>query len=210
MDLIQALKWRYATKAYDRSKKLTDEQVAILKEALQLSPSGFGLQPYKFLHIKNPELREKLKAVSWGQPQVTDASDFFVLCRINKIDAAFVENFIQMTAATQGSDVANFEGLKGMLMGAVANHTEETFAHWADKQVYLALGNLLTNCAAMGIDASHMEGFDQAQYDSILDLPAKGLHSVVICAMGTRAPDDKYAMAKKVRFPQETLFMTIE
>lgn len=208
MDLIQQLNWRYATKVYDPTKKLTDEQVATVKTVLQLSPSSFGLQPYKFVQVKNPELRAKLREVSWGQPQITDASELFVLCRIDMIDTAYAEKFIEMTAKTQGGDVANYDGLKGMIMGFVEAQTPETFAPWADKQVYLALGNLLTSCAMMGIDASPMEGFDKSKYDEILDLPAKGLHSTVVCAVGMRG-DDKYAGAKKVRYPQEELFLSL-
>lgn len=209
MDLIQQLNWRYATKAYDASKKLSDEQMKTLKEVLQLSPSSFGLQPYKFVHVKNPELRAKLREVSWGQAQVTDASDLFVFCRIDKFNEAYIDKFVELNAKTRGQEVASLEGFKGMLMSTL-NMTPEQFAHWADKQVYLALGNLLTSCAVLGIDASPMEGFDSAKYDEILDLPAKGLHTVVICAVGTRSPEDKYAEAKKVRFPQEDLFLTIE
>ena len=123
MDLIQQLKWRYATKVYDPTKKLTDEQVATLKDVLQLSPSSFGLQPYKFVQVKNADLRAKLREVSWGQPQVTDASELFVLCRIDQIDAAYGEKFIEMTAKMQGGDVANYAGLKGMIMGFVEAQT---------------------------------------------------------------------------------------
>ncbi len=209
MDLIQQLNWRYATKGYDASKKLSAEQVATLKEVLRLSPSSYGLQPYKFVHVKNPELRAKLREVSWGQPQVTDASELFVLCRIDKMDEAYVNKFIELTAKTRGVDVASLEGFKQMVMGP-AGADAATFAQWAAKQVYLALGNLLTSCAVLGIDASPMEGFDPAKYDEILDLPAKGLHSVVICAVGTRSPEDKYATEKKVRFSQEELFVTLE
>lgn len=208
MNLIQQLNWRYATKTFDPTKKLTDEQVATLKEVLQLSPSSFGLQPYKFVQVKNPELRAKLREVSWGQPQVTDASELFVLCRIDKIDAAYVEKFIQLTASTQGNDVANYDGLKGMIMGFVEGQTLESFTQWADKQIYLALGNFLTSCAVLGVDATPMEGFDASKYDEMLDLPAKGLHAVVICAVGMRG-DDKYASAKKVRYPQEELFLSL-
>ncbi len=209
MDLIQQLNWRYATKGYDASKKLSTEQVATLKEVLRLSPSSYGLQPYKFVHVKNPELRAKLKEVSWGQSQVTDASDLFVLCRIDKMDEAYINKFIELTAKTRGQDVASLAGFKQMLMGP-AGQSDEMFAVWAAKQVYLALGNLLTSCALLEIDATPMEGFDPAKYDEILDLPAKGLHSVVVCAVGTRSPEDKYATEKKVRFPMEELFVTIE
>lgn len=209
MDLIQQLNWRYATKGFDPAKKLTDEQVAGLKEVLRLSPSSFGLQPYKFVMVKAPELRAKLREHSWGQPQVTDASDLIVLCRRDRIDEVYVEQFIKMTADTRGVEASSFDAYKQMILGFVSGLTPETYAPWADKQVYLALGNLLTSCAVMGIDASPMEGFDPTKYDEILELPAKGLRAVVICAVGTRSAEDKYAEAKKVRYPQEELFVTL-
>lgn len=209
MNLLEALHWRYATKHYDSSKALSPEQWDTIQEVLQLSASSFGLQPYKFVVVENPELRTKLREHSFGQPQITEASHLIVLCRINSIDQAYVDEFIELNARTRGVDLASLDGLKGMLSGFVSGMTPERFAPWAEKQVYLALGNLLTSCALLGIDASPMEGFDAAKYDEILDLPAKGLHSTVICAVGFRSPEDKYALAKKVRYPREDLFIML-
>lgn len=209
MDLIQQLNWRYAVKGFDPAAKLSDAQMNSLKEVLQLSPSSFGLQPYKFVIVKNPELRAKLREVSWGQAQVTDASDLLVLCRREKIDSAYVEQFIQMNATTRGVEASTMETYKQMMLGFVNNLTPETYAVWADKQVYLALGNLLTGAALLGIDACPMEGFDSAKYDELLELPAKGLRAVVVCPVGMRSSEDKYAMAKKVRYSQEELFITL-
>ncbi|MFA6023887.1 MAG: NAD(P)H-dependent oxidoreductase [Candidatus Gracilibacteria bacterium] len=209
MDLIQQLNWRYATKGFDPAQKLTEEQVASLKTVLQLSPSSFGLQPYKIVRVKSAEMRAKLREVSWGQPQVTDAADLFVLCRRDKIDEHYVEGFIQLSATTRGVEASSFDAYKQMILGFVSGLTPETYAVWADKQVYLALGNLLTSCAVMNIDASPMEGFDASKYDEILELPAKGLHATVICAVGMRSAEDKYAGAKKVRYSQEELFLDL-
>jgi nitroreductase / dihydropteridine reductase len=207
MDLLQQLNWRYATKGYDATKKLSPEQWAMVQDVLQLSPSSFGLQPYKFVVVENPELRAKLREHAFNQPQVTDASHFIVFCRIDGMDQAYVDRFIELNAKVRGAELASFDGLKQMISGFVGGLTPERFAPWADKQVYLALGNLLTSCAVMGIDASPMEGFDAAKFDEVLDLPARGLHAVVVCALGTRSPEDKYAMAKKVRYPKENLFL---
>lgn len=209
MDLIQQLNWRYAVKGFDNAAKLSDAQMNSLKDVLQLSPSSFGLQPYKFVVVKNPELRAKLREVSWGQAQVTDASDLLVLCRREKIDAAYVEAFVQMTAQARGVEASSMEAYKQMMLGFVNNLTPETYAVWADKQVYLALGNLLTGAAMLGVDACPMEGFDSAKYDELLDLPAKGLRAVVVCPVGMRSAEDKYATAKKVRYSQDDLFVTI-
>lgn len=209
MDLIQQLNWRYAVKGFDSAAKLSEAQMSSLWDVLQLSPSSFGLQPYKFVVVKNPELRAKLREVSWGQVQITDASDLFVLCRREKIDAAYVEAFVQMTAQTRGIEVSTMETYKQMMLGFVNNLTPETYAVWADKQVYLALGNLLTGAAMLGIDACPMEGFDNAKYDELLELPAKGLRAVVVCPVGMRSAEDKYALAKKVRTSQDELFITL-
>lgn len=209
MDLLQQLQWRYATKEFDLSQKLSPEQWDMLQEVLRLSPSSYGLQPYKFVVVENPDLRSRLVEHSYGQKKVAESSHLIVLCRLEKMDAAHVERFVQLNASTRGVEVDSLEGFKQMLLGFSSGLSPETYAHWADKQVYLALGNLITACAVLGIDASPMEGFVPEKYDEILGLPAKGLRSVVICALGTRSPQDKYAQMKKVRFPREDLFVRL-
>jgi nitroreductase len=206
MDILQALNWRYATKQYDTGKKLSPEQWDTLQEATRLSASSFGLQPYKFVVVENPELRAKLREASFGQSQVTDASHLVVLCRIDKMDEAYIDKFVALNAQVRGQDVASMGDFKNMLMGPT-KRDPESFGHWADKQIYLALGTLLAAAASIQVDASPMEGFDAAKYDEILGLPAKGLHASVICALGFRSPEDKYALAKKVRFAREDLFV---
>lgn len=209
MNLLEQLNWRYATKAFDPTKKLSPAQWADVREALHLSPSSYGLQPYKFVVVENADLRAKLLPHSYNQKQVIDASHLIVLCRLATIDAAFVEKFVALIARTRGVDPASLADYKNMMLGFVAGLNEEQKAVWMEKQVYLALGNLLTSCAVLGIDATPMEGFIPAKYDEILDLPGKGLSATVICAVGIRSDKDTYAQAKKVRFPDEDLFVTL-
>lgn len=209
MEFLSKLNWRYATKGFDPAKKLSAEQFEELLEALRLAPSSFGLQPWKFVVVENAELREKLKAAAWNQPQVTDASHLIVLCRQEKVGQAEIDHFIQTTATERGQAPADLDAYKKMMEGAVLNMDAARQATWAGEQVYLALGVLLSACASADIDASPMEGFDSAQYDQILDLPGKGLRSVVICAVGYRSEDDKYASAKKIRYPKDEIIIRL-
>lgn len=208
MALLDSLNWRYATKVFDSSKKLSTEQMDALLEALRLAPSSYGMQPWKFVVVDSVELREKLKPVSWNQAQITDASHLIVLCRPDSITAQDVDRLMEATATARGIEVSSLDGYKQMVMG-VTQMSPEQQAVWASKQAYLALGVLLTAAAEMGIDACPMEGFDPAQYDEILGLNAKGLHSVVVCPVGFRSADDKYATAKKVRYPREEVVVRL-
>lgn len=207
--LLEQLNWRYATKDFDPTKKLSDEQWATVSEALRLSASSYGFQPYKFVVVKNPDLRAKLLPHSYNQTKVTDASYLIVLCRLTTFDSAYVEKFIDLNAKVKNVDPATLDGFKKMLLGFVTSMTEEQKTVWMEKQVYLALGNLLTSCAVLGIDAGPMEGFIPQKYDEVLGLSAKGLHATVLCAIGMRSANDKYAQMPKVRFPKEELFITL-
>lgn len=209
MEFLQKLNWRYATKGFDPAKKLSAEQVEGLLEALRLAPSSFGLQPWKFVLVENAELRAKLRASSWNQAQITDASHLIVLCRKDKLTQADVNAYIEATARTREQELASLDGFRDMMHGFLEAMDAEKAGIWSSKQVYIALGVLLSACAAADIDSCPMEGFDAAQYDEILDLPAKGLHAVVVCPVGFRSADDKYAMAKKVRYSKEELIVRL-
>lgn len=196
--IIESLNWRYACKKFDASKKLTDEQANLLLESMRLTASSYGLQPWKFVVVKNEELREKLVAASWNQAQVKDASHLFVLCAPLKVDEAFVDNYLQTQADIREQNVEDLAGFKKMLM-MIANMDDEKQKAWAKNQIYIALGTLLTTCADMKIDSCPMEGFKAKEYDEILGLEKLGLRSVVVCPVGYRAEDDKYAGLAKVR-----------
>ncbi len=208
MSLIQKLNWRYATKSFDKKRKLSEEQVADIIEAFRLSPSSYGLQPWKLLLIKNEETKLKLKEASWGQEQITDASHLFVLCRQNKVDEEYITKYIQEVGASKEmTDLAPLDGYKGMMIGNVVPRPDQEA--WMAKQVYLALGFMMSTCADMDIDCCAMEGFDANKYDEILGLSAMGVTASVVLPVGYRSADDVLANSKKVRKSKEDIFIEI-
>lgn len=206
--MIDNLKWRYATKQFDTGKKISNENIELLKEAVSLTASSYGLQPYKVLDVQNSEIREKLKTVSFGQAQVTDASNLFVFCANDDLTSVHIDEFIALTASTQGIDVAVLKDYSDFMKGAFASLTPAEKHNWAGRQAYIALGNLLTTAASMQIDVCPMEGFDARQYNDILGLKGSGYSSVVIAAIGYRSLEDGTQFKAKVRKPMEELFET--
>ena len=204
--LIDSLQWRYAVKKFDPARIIPDPLVKTLEDSLVLTASSFGLQPYKFLNIKNPALRAKLLPASWNQTQVVDASHFYLFAIRTDINEAYINHFLDRTAQVRKVPKDSLESYKQLMLGSLAHRDA---AVWASRQAYIALGNLLSSAALLGVDACPMEGIDPAQYDQILNLKAKNLTSVVACALGYRHPEDKYAHAPKVRFPKEELIETI-
>src|SRR5476649_1516170 len=205
--LINQLNWRYATKQFDPAKKINAADWATLETALQLTPSSGGLQPWKFIVVTDPAVRAKLLPASYGQAQINDASHLVVFAAKNNLNEADVDAHIKYIAEVQGAPIEALAPLRGMLVGGIVNAQDEAARNaWARNQAYIALGNLLTSAAMLGIDACPMEGFDRAQYDEILGLQAQGYGSAVIATVGYRAASDNYANAPKVRFPKEQVF----
>ncbi|OGJ21959.1 MAG: NAD(P)H-dependent oxidoreductase [Candidatus Pacebacteria bacterium RIFCSPHIGHO2_02_FULL_46_9] len=202
-DIIKQLNWRYATKKFDPNFKLSEAQLAELTEVVRLSPSSFGLQPWGFVVVSNPAIRTKLRAAAWGQPQITDASHLFVFCRLSQMNQANIDEYVKAIAEQRGLQTADLAEYSQMMTGSIAGKSAVELIAWMSRQVYIALGVLLTTCAIEKIDACPMEGFDNAKFDEILDLPSKGLASCALCAVGKRAADDSYAALAKVRFPKE-------
>ncbi len=208
--LLDRLRWRYATKQFDPGKKISREDWAALEQALLLSPSSGGVQPRKFIVVTDPAVRQELLPASFGQTQITEASHLVVFAAKTDIGEADVNAHIARTAEVRGVSVESLESFRQMLVGGiVAAHDQAGRQAWAVRQAYIALGNLLTSAALLGIDACPMEGFLPAQYDSILGLADKGLTSAVVCALGYRAQSDAYANLPKVRFPKEDILMYV-
>ncbi len=203
-NILDALQWRYATKKFDPEKKLTDGQRHMLEEALRLSPSSFGLQPWKFIVVSDPEIRAKLREAAWDQPQITDASHLFVLAVKKNIDAAAVNAFVTSTAQIRNVAPETLSGLSDKSIGA---RTPDNAREWASRQVYIALGILLAAAAGEGIDACPMEGFDPKRFDAILGLEALGVESRVLAAVGFRASDDPAAKIVKSRFAKDEVIV---
>jgi nitroreductase len=199
-DLIEALSWRYATKVFDPEKPLSEEKLDCLLEALRLSASSFGLQPWRFVVLEDRERRAALVEHSWGQRQVVDASALIVMCRPVSFGEADVDRLTAATAEVRGVDVQSLEPFAGMMKGFLARLDAPALRQWMDNQIYVALGNLLAACAIEGVDACPMEGFSAQEYDAILGLGDLGLASVVLCPVGYRSESDKYAGLAKVRY----------
>jgi nitroreductase len=208
--LLDALNWRYATKAFDPNRKLPADTWATLEKSMVLSPSSFGLQPYRFLVINDPAIRERLMPHAWGQRQVVDASHFVVFAARTSVTEAEIAEFLQLIAKTRGVSPESLAGYRGMMAGMLLSEGFQPVApHWTARQAYIALANLMTGAALLGVDTCPIEGFVPAEFDRILDLPAQGLASVACCAVGYRSPTDKYASVPKVRFDRSHLFKTI-
>jgi nitroreductase len=208
--LLEQLNWRYATKQFDPQRKISAQDWATLEDALQLSPSSAGLQPWKFIVVTDPAVRAKLLPVSYGQPQITEASHLVVFAAKKDFNEQDVDLHIQHTAQVRGVTPASLASYRDMLVGGIVKSMDSAArAAWARNQAYIALGNLLTSAALLGIDACPMEGFDRAQYDEILGLSSQKLASAAIVTLGYRSPADKYANVPKVRFPKEKIFIQV-
>ncbi len=208
-NLLEALNWRYAVKKFDSDKKISDEDFEDLKKALQLSTSSYGLQLYKFLVVKNPEIRQKLVAASWGQTQITDASHLVVFCIPDSLEASQIDEYIDLVSTTRGVPVENLQQYGDFMKNTLLPKEQSDLSEWMAKQTYIALGNLLDAAAVKKIDACPMEGFDSKQYGEILGLKEKGLKAVVVATLGYRSEEDGSQHAAKVRKTQEVLFEEI-
>ena len=209
MKIVDGLKWRYAVKKFDPTKKLTTEQINYVKEAINFIPSSYGLQPYKVLEITDPQIRAKLKEAAYGQTQLTDAAHVFVFASFTDYNPAKVEAFVNLTAQINPMPKENSDGFKNYLNSMIAGMSNEQLAIWTAKQVYIALGSMIAAASEIEIDSAAMEGFDKAKFDEILGLKEKGLASAVIGAIGYRSPEDQNQFLKKVRKPMDQLFETI-
>lgn len=207
--LLDSLNWRYATKKFDATKKITAEDLNTLKEAVRLSASSYGLQPYKVVIVENPEIREQLKAAAYGQTQITDASQLFIFANDLNAGADSVDDYINNIAQTRGIPADALSGFSDMMKGTIANLSPEAKNIWTAKQTYIALGNLLTAASELRIDATPMEGFNAAAFNEILGFDKLGLNASVIATVGYRHNEDDTQHYKKVRKSHENLFITI-
>ncbi|UYQ93143.1 NAD(P)H-dependent oxidoreductase [Chitinophaga horti] len=203
MDILEKLSWRYATKKFDPVKRLSAAQLDRILKATNLSASSYGLQPYKVIVVQDPVIREKLKAVSNNQSQITDASHLVIFARVDELADTHVDDYVKLTATTRNVETDALEGFAAMMKGQIQKMEHEKAAVWTSKQAYIALGTLLTACAIEGIDTCPMEGFNATAYDEILGLRERNLRTVVLAAVGFRAADDIYQHKQKVRKPLE-------
>lgn len=204
-ELLEALHFRYATKAFDPTRKISPETWSALKTSLTLTPSSFGLQPWKFIVVDSVDIREKLKTASWGQSQVTDASHLVVLTARRDLTQQDIDKWITRLSEVQSTPLDKLEGYAGMISSFSSNMSAADKQAWNTRQVYIALGQLMTAAAVIGIDTCPLEGISPSDYDDILGLKNSEYATAVACALGYRSDDDAYAKAKKARFTAEEL-----
>ena len=206
MSLIENLKWRYATKRFDPERKVDDEAIRTLKEAVNLSATSFGLQPYRVVIVSDPAVKEQLRAASYNQPQLTESSHVFIFCAMTDMPAAHIDTYVDRAAEVQEVPREQLEDFANYMKGSVAGRPEETIEPWNKRQAYIGLGTLLAAAAELKLDTCPMEGFEAAEYDRILGLSDRGLTATVIAPVGYRSEEDATQHRAKVRMPLEVMF----
>ena len=208
-NFIKNQNWRYATKKFDSTKKISTENLNILKEAIRLTSSSYGLQPYQIIIVENPELRTKLLVAAYGQIQVVDASHLIVFANQINISDNEIEAYIENISKTRGIPKEKLIGFENYIKGTIGKFSEDAKNTWSSKQTYLALGNLLNAAAELKIDVTPMEGFNPAQVNEILALDKLGLNASLMAPIGYRHQEDTTQHLKKVRKSNEELFITL-
>lgn len=206
--LLSRLRWRYATKQFDATRKIPADLWNTLEDAIILSPSSFGLQLWKFIVVTDPKVRAALVPHAWGQTQVADASHLVVLAGRTDWTAADVDAHVARTAEVRGVKPESFAAMTEMMMGAQKNPPMPV-AEFVSRQVYIALGLFITSATVLGIDTCPMEGFVPPEFDQLLGLAGTGFSSKVLCPAGYRAAEDKYQHLAKVRFPKDRVIQHI-
>lgn len=205
---IDNLEWRYATKKF-ANKKIPQADMEILKRSLQLSASSYGLQPYVFLIIESKNIKAELCKSAYNQVQVEDCSHLVVFCSKKQVSEHDIDLHIKNISEIRNVSEDSLLKHSQMLKTNFKNISSESQSNWTTKQVYLALGNLLSACAYLKIDACPMESFDLEKFNNILNLNQKGLNAAVLVALGYRSAWDAYQKLPKVRKPFEQLFISL-
>ena len=208
-NFIKNANWRYATKKFDTTKKISKQDLETLKEAIRLSASSFGLQPYRVLIIENPELRAKLQTAAWGQSQIVDASQLIVFANITNFGETEIDVSIANTTKTRELPADALKGYGDFMKSKIVALPEDVRNTWASKQTYLALGNLMNAASELKIDVTPMEGFEPAQVNEILGLGKLGLNATLLATIGYRHEEDATQHYAKVRKSNEELFINL-
>ncbi|RXR19151.1 NAD(P)H-dependent oxidoreductase [Flavobacterium amnicola] len=206
---IENQNWRYATKKFDASKKIASEDLETLKEAIRLSTSSYGLQPYKVFIIEDEAIREQLKPASWNQSQITEASQLIVFANYSNLDESIIDKYINRISQTREIPTESLQGYGDFMKAKILGLTPEQQSVWTAKQTYLALGNLINAAAELKIDVTPMEGFEPEKYNEILQLNELNLNASLVATIGYRHEEDSNQHVKKVRKSKEELFITL-
>ncbi|MGB6221312.1 NAD(P)H-dependent oxidoreductase [Haloferula sp.] len=202
-ELTSALNWRYATKSFDSEKAVPADAWQALLDSLVLAPSSFGLQPWKFIVVSDPEIRERLRGNSWGQSQVTAADKLVVFTSRTDMAPEDIKRWVDRLAEVQGQTPEELKGYAGIVEGFCQRMSPEARHNWNIRQTYIALGQFMAAAATIGVDTCPLEGIDPTGYDHELGLAGSGYATCVACAVGYRASDDRSATRPKARFPAD-------
>jgi nitroreductase len=205
---LKTLHWRYATKRFDPARRIDAETWEFIEQSLVLTPSSFGLQPWKFIVISSQEIKDQLPQISWGQSQPKDCSHMVVFASLRELTVDHVDRFLEKIARVRSVPFASLEGYRKVILGFM-DATRGQHSVWSAHQAYIALGQLMATAAALGIDACPMEGIVPAKYDEILGLAGGPYATRVACALGYRHDDDGYAKNAKVRFSPDEVIMRL-
>ena len=201
--VLKALNWRYATKIFDPNKKIPEEIFDTLLEVLRLSPSSIGLQPWKFVVVRNPEIRELLKSFSMQQSQLTDASHLILTCSRKHMDESYIDEVIANEKRLSPDQSSPLETFRDYAVSYIQASSKHELRQWMAEQCYIALGFLLTACALLGIDACPIEAIERQKFNEILDLDKYGVEARTAVALGYMVVNDLHAKQNKMRFGKE-------
>ncbi|MDF3026911.1 MAG: nitroreductase [Fluviicola sp.] len=192
-----ALAWRYATQKYDPTKKISTEDMQEILEAINSAPTSYGLQPFRLIHVKSPELRQQLRAAAFDQSPVTDASDLIVFTVNRNMENRHLDTYMQRIVEVREVERERLNRFQENIVGVLSNLSSEELIAWNTKQAYIGLGFGLVMAATLGIDSTPMEGFQKEKYDEILGLTDD--HAVLVLTFGYRSEEDHTQHHKKVR-----------
>lgn len=206
--LVEALNWRFAVNEFDTLKKVSEDDINTILESARLAPSSFGIEPWKFVVVKNKEVREKLRAAGYDQPKITDASHLVVITyRTDKENLS--QELIKRKSLATGKVESDLEGLKGMVDGTISSKSDDEFISWSKAQTYIPLGIMVETASLLAVDSGPMEGFEPSKVDEILGLKEKNLSAATMIVFGYRGEDDG-ALVPKTRRPFDEAVEVVE
>ncbi len=206
MELLELMQWRYATKSFDPDKKVTPDDIEFLKKAIQLTPSSYGLQPYKVKIIDDAQTKEKLLPASYNQRQIIQASHIFVFCNFTEISDDYLEHFYRLKAQIQGKNFDDLVPYMNNVKRFIKSLSPEKLLEYTALQTYMALETLLMAAPERKIDTCAIGGFVPSKYNEILELESQKLNACVVAAVGYRSAEDRNQFLPKVRIPMDELF----
>jgi nitroreductase len=209
MTIHESLHWRYATKQFDATKKVSDEDLNYILEAGRLAATSYGLQPFSIVVVTDIAKKQALVPHAYGQTHVGDNSVLLVLAARTDVDAEFITEYTNRIETVRGLPTGTVDGFKNMMIGDLTNRTAEARMTWAQKQCYIALGTMMVAAAERQIDSCPMEGFSPEGFNGVLGLTEKNLHATVILPIGYRADADATQHYKKVRKDMTDIVVTI-